>query len=581
MEANRSPMGRRLERINAIRNAEYQAAAPPPGIEINLGRSSFRIRGGSDREIELLYSRLGLSGPDDFAIQPSVWAAALKSHVDLSSSGDLEKAIAVDLEELSVLTNNPLMEEENDGTTILRELRKEEESGNDERKVSSFSPLVRVVREEEIKVGSALTLPPGKLKTPPIERADSTGGIVKSFTLMEEENSGTTELHKEDASTHEESTVRSVLPLVSPLPLPPGRLKIPPPSIRLPPLERSDSAWDIVKSFAAEDDTDGDGLKQKPEEDREGVRDGETLNGYAESISKKEDVTVVLRKDSREERGEVIGISPHGSLKRTISSWMKGGLLGRGSFGTVYEAISHDGFFFAVKEIFMDQGSSKQSILQIEQEVSLLSRLQHENINQYYGTDRRDGKLYIFLELVTQGSLASLYRKYRFQDSQVSAYTRQILNGLSYLHHRNILHRDIKCANILVDSNGCVKLADFGLAKEIDLLIQANSCKGSVYWMAPEVARAMPHGPPADIWSLGCTVLEMLTGNLPYPEIEWMQAMFKIGRGERPPIPSTLSDDARDFIDKCVQVKPQNRPSANALLQHPFVKPRSSEDANL
>lgn len=574
-------MGRRLERINAIRNAEYQAAAPPPGIEINHGRSSFRIRGGSDREIELLYSRLGLSGPDDFAIQPSVWAAALKSHVDLSSSGDLEKEIAVDSEELSVSTNNALMvEEENDGTTVLRELRKEEESGKEDGKVSSFSPFVRVVREEEIyseeiKEVSAVTLPP------PIESDDSTGDIEKSFKLMEEENSGTTELHKEDESNNKESTVRSVSPLVSPLPLPPGRLKIPPPSIRLPPLERGDSAWDIVKSFAAEDDTDEYVLKTKPEENGEGVRLGVTVNGYAESISKKGDVTVVLRKDSREERGEVIGISPHGSLKRTISSWMKGGLLGRGSFGTVYEAISHDGFFFAVKEIFMDQGSSKQSILQIEQEVSLLSRLQHENINQYYGTDRRDGKLYIFLELVTQGSLASLYRKYRFQDSQVSAYTRQILNGLSYLHQRNILHRDIKCANILVDSNGCVKLADFGLAKEIDLLIQANSCKGSVYWMAPEVARAMPHGPPADIWSLGCTVLEMLTGNLPYPEIEWMQAMFKIGKGERPPIPSTLSDDARDFIDKCLQVKPQNRPSANALLQHPFVKPRSSEDANL
>ncbi|XP_078157531.1 mitogen-activated protein kinase kinase kinase 1-like [Carex rostrata] len=580
MEANRSPMGRRLERINAIRNAKYEAAASAPGIEINLGRSSFRIRGGSDREIELLYSSLGLSGPDDFAIQPSVWAAALKSHVDLSSSGHLEQEISVDFEELSVSTNNASMEEENDGTTIFRELRKEEERGEEEGKVSSFSPFVRVVRDEEIyseeiKVSSAVILPP------PVESSDSTGDIVKSFKLMEEENSGTTELHKEEESTNKESMVRSVLPLVSPLPLPPGRLKIPP-SIRLLPLERGDSAWDIVKSFAEEDDTNGDDeLEQSQEEDGEGVRVGETVNGCAESISKKEDVTVKMRTNSREERGEVFGISPHGSLKRTISSWMKGGLLGRGSFGTVYEAISHDGFFFAVKEIFMDRGSSKQSILQIEQEVSLLSRLQHENINQYYGTDRRDGKLYIFLELVTQGSLASLYRKYHFQDSQVSAYTRQILNGLSYLHRRNILHRDIKCANILVDSNGCVKLADFGLAKEIDLLIQANSCKGSVYWMAPEVARSMPHGPPCDIWSLGCTVLEMLTGNVPYPEIEWMQAMFKIGKGERPPIPSTLSDDARDFIDKCLQVKPQNRPSANALLQHPFVKPRSSEDANL
>ncbi|KAJ4793799.1 protein kinase family protein [Rhynchospora pubera] len=494
-----SPMGRRLERINAIRNAEYKAEAAPPGFEINLGRGSFRIRGGSDREIELLCSSLGLSGPDDFAIQPSVWAAAVKS-----SRFDLSPA-PHHIHSSSTLHQSP--EKQAETTTAVYELREEE----------------RFVEETQV---------------------------------------------------------------VSVLPLPPGRLKVsaPPPSLRLPPIERAGSSWEILDSFGPpeeEDDLDKFTIRKEEEDAQQGLRSGETINSHAESISKKVDETVGSRRNSREERGDVIDISPHGSLKRTISSWMKGDMLGSGSFGAVYEAIDHDGFFFAVKEIFIDQGSNaKQSLLQLEQEVSLLSRLQHENIVQYYGTDRRDGKLYIFLELVTQGSLASLYRRYRFQDSQVSAYTRQILNGLSYLHHRNILHRDIKCANILVDAHGCVKLADFGLAKEIDLLIQAKSCKGTVYWMAPEVVKATPHGPPADIWSLGCTVLEMLTGHLPYHEIEWTQAMFKIGRGERPQIPGTLSNDARDFIDKCLQVNPRDRPSAAALLQHPFVRPRSSDEEN-
>ncbi|KAL5669359.1 hypothetical protein ACJX0J_021580, partial [Zea mays] len=182
-----------------------------------------------------------------------------------------------------------------------------------------------------------------------------------------------------------------------------------------------------------------------------------------------------------------------------------------------------DGFFFAVKEVsLVDQGlNGKQRILQLEHEISLLSRLEHENIVQYFGTHKEGGKLYIFLELVSQGSLAALYQKYHLQDSQVSAYTRQILNGLHYLHRRNVLHRDIKCANILVDASGLVKLADFGLAKEMSILSQAKSSKGTVYWMAPEVAKAKPHGPPADIWSLGCTVLEMLTGEVPYPDMEW------------------------------------------------------------
>ncbi|XP_024316995.1 mitogen-activated protein kinase kinase kinase 1 isoform X2 [Brachypodium distachyon] len=266
--------------------------------------------------------------------------------------------------------------------------------------------------------------------------------------------------------------------------------------------------------------------------------------------------------------------SPNRRFRRTITSWVKGGHIGSGSFGSVYEAMSDDGFFFAVKEVsLIDQGiNAKQRIIQLEHEVSLLSRLEHDNIVQYYGTDKEDGKLYIFLELVSQGSLAALYQRYCLQDSQVSAYTRQILNGLNYLHQRNVLHRDIKCANILVDANGSVKLADFGLAKEMSILSQARSSKGTVFWMAPEVAKAKPHGPPADIWSLGCTVLEMLTCKVPYPDMEWTHALLKIGRGIPPKIPDKLSEDARDFIAKCVQANPKDRPSAAQLFDHPFVQ---------
>uniref|UniRef100_A0A0D3FGH8 mitogen-activated protein kinase kinase kinase n=1 Tax=Oryza barthii TaxID=65489 RepID=A0A0D3FGH8_9ORYZ len=247
-------------------------------------------------------------------------------------------------------------------------------------------------------------------------------------------------------------------------------------------------------------------------------------------------------------------ISPNGRFRRKIRSWYRGMLLGSGSFGTVFEGISDEGAFFAVKEVCLcDQGSNaQQCIFQLEQEIALLSQFEHENIVQYYGTDKEDSKLYIFLELVTQGSLASLYQKYRLRDTHVSAYTRQILNGLTYLHERNIVHRDIKCANILVHANGSVKLADFGLAKEV-------------------VNPKTTYGPEADIWSLGCTVLEMLTRQLPYPGLEWTQALYRIGKGEPPAIPNCLSRDARDFISQCVKPNPQDRPSAAKLLEHPFV----------
>ncbi|KAI3774518.1 hypothetical protein L1987_49076 [Smallanthus sonchifolius] len=268
-------------------------------------------------------------------------------------------------------------------------------------------------------------------------------------------------------------------------------------------------------------------------------------------------------------------VSPNGPLKCTITNWQKGDFLGRGSYGTVYEGYTEHGLFFAVKEVsLLDEGSQgKQSIDQLEQEISLLSQFHHENIVRYLGTDTGDGKLYIFLEFVTKGSLANLYQKYRLGDSQVSAYTRQILGGLNYLHERNVVHRDIKCANILVHASGSVKLADFGLAKATKLN-DIKSCKGTPYWMAPEVVngKSNGYGLAADIWSLGCTVLEMLTSKIPYSHMEGMQALFRIGRGELPSIPETLSLEAQDFILKCLQVNQNDRPTAAQLLMHPFVK---------
>ncbi|CAM0885378.1 unnamed protein product [Alopecurus aequalis] len=270
----------------------------------------------------------------------------------------------------------------------------------------------------------------------------------------------------------------------------------------------------------------------------------------------------------------VFNISPNGKSNRNITSWICGGIVGSGSFGTVYEAISDEGFFFAVKEVnLLYQGrNAEQSIRALRQEIALLSQLEHENIVQYYGTDKEESKVYIFIELVTQGSLLSLYKKYKLGDFQVSAYTRQILNGLVYLHERNVVHRDIKCANILVHANGSVKLADFGLAKAMSKINMPRLSEGSVYWMAPEVINPKnTYGPAADMWSLGCTVLEMLTRQIPYPDVELKEAFYKIGRGEQPPMPSYLSEIARDFIVQCVRVDPEKRPTALELLAHPFV----------
>ncbi|KAK1440325.1 hypothetical protein QVD17_06150 [Tagetes erecta] len=260
--------------------------------------------------------------------------------------------------------------------------------------------------------------------------------------------------------------------------------------------------------------------------------------------------------------------------------WQKGVLLGRGSVGAVYECVNEMGYFFAVKEVSLldDCSQGKESIMQLEHEISLLSQLHHENIVQYLGTDKAHGKLYIFLELAAKGSLAKLYQKSELPDSQVSAYTRQILSGLNYLHERKVVHRNIKCTNILVDASGSVMLADFGLAMETTLN-DIKSCIGTANWMAPEVVRSKSnsgYGVAADIWSLGCTVLEMLTREIPYYPLEGIQPLYRIARGEPPPIPDTLSADARDFILRCLRVNPGDRPTAAQLLDHPFLRRRTA-----
>ncbi|CAI9103916.1 OLC1v1002511C1 [Oldenlandia corymbosa var. corymbosa] len=353
----------------------------------------------------------------------------------------------------------------------------------------------------------------------------------------------------------------------------PSKLAPPPVSTQRP-ADYVSSTWDIFRDFGPPVDEESN----ESSHSREGNDVEEVENHTAavsESCSESSNDEGDTDDNSVNLAEAVYSVSPTVTSRRRITSWQKGDFLGSGSFGTVYEGFTDDGFFFAVKEVsLLDQGSQgRQSIYQLEQEISLLSQFQHENIVRYHGTEKDDSKLYIFLELVTKGSLLSLYQKYTLRDSIVSVYTRQILSGLDYLHKRNVVHRDIKCANILVHVSGSVKLADFGLAKATTLN-DIKSCKGTAFWMAPEVVNGKTngYGPAADIWSLGCTVLEMLTGRIPYSHLEGMQALFRIGRGEPPQIPNSLSTEAQDFLLKCFQVNPAARPTAAELLDHPFVK---------
>ncbi|KAK3013021.1 hypothetical protein RJ639_009970 [Escallonia herrerae] len=208
--------------------------------------------------------------------------------------------------------------------------------------------------------------------------------------------------------------------------------------------------------------------------------------------------------------------------------WRKGELIGCGAFGQVYMGMNLDsGELLAVKQVLIaanhaSKEKAQAHIKELEEEVKLLKNHSHPNIVRYLGTVREEETLNILLEFVPGGSISSLLGKFgSFPEAVIKMYTKQLLLGLDYLHKNGIMHRDIKGANILVDNKGCIKLADFGASKqvvELATISGAKSMKGTPYWMAPEVILQTGHSFSADIWSVGCTVIEMATGKPPWSE---------------------------------------------------------------
>lgn len=250
-------------------------------------------------------------------------------------------------------------------------------------------------------------------------------------------------------------------------------------------------------------------------------------------------------------------------------NWKRGQIIGRGSTATVSVAISSSGEIFAVKSADL----SSSSFLQKEQ--SFLSTLSSPHIVKYIGsglTYENDRLVYnILMEYVSGGSLHDLIKNSggKLPEPEIRSHTRQILNGLVYLHERGIVHCDLKSQNVLVEENGVLKIADMGCAKSVG----KSGFSGTPAFMAPEVARGEEQRFPADVWALGCTVIEMMTGSNPWPELnDVVAAMYKIGfSGESPEIPGWISEKAKDFLNNCLKEDPKQRWTVEELLKHSFL----------
>jgi len=191
----------------------------------------------------------------------------------------------------------------------------------------------------------------------------------------------------------------------------------------------------------------------------------------------------------------------------------------------VYKGLdSETGNIIAIKTILLPDRKPDQmnrDIKAIRNEIQVLKEFNHQNIIKYLYTGKSSDHqgVDIVLEYIAGGSIRSLLDKFNsFTEHLVKLYTRQIVDGINYLHKNGIIHRDLKCANLLVDNNGIVKVSDFGASKKIvsELNFGNKSLQGSPYWMAPEVVEKTGHGKPADIWGIGCCVIEMITSKPPW-----------------------------------------------------------------
>lgn len=324
------------------------------------------------------------------------------------------------------------------------------------------------------------------------------------------------------------------------------------------------------------------------------------------------------------------------STHQQLSNYRFTDCIGRGNFGDVYKAYDlKQGRNVAIKSINLEMSEDEIPILL--QELSLLRSLRHRNITQWYSTFIIDVSMLIVMEYCSEGSCADLLKFNRngVEECVLSYIMKNTLQGLKYLHEMDIIHRDVKAANILITNKREIKLADFGVSGQMDGMKGKKTFVGTPYWMAPEIIadlrtlrkdrinlerrliesglgfrtlykfwnkkiqeneynenleaqtfnEAMKGSQPididnfeeveynekVDIWSLGITLIELGTGKIPNHEKEPLKAIFEIPKSEPPRLPNKASYYLKEFSMACLSKDPTIRPSATELLKFKFI----------
>jgi len=271
------------------------------------------------------------------------------------------------------------------------------------------------------------------------------------------------------------------------------------------------------------------------------------------------------------------------ATKSFPEKYIVGPELGRGAFSVVKEVTStRSGRKYACK--FIEKKNVGQDMVRLRTEIEILTRVKHPNIINLKEIVEDDNTLFIITEMVTGGELFDkIVELGAYTEKEAAELVRKMVSAIDYLHSMNIVHRDLKPENLLLkspDDVSNIKLADFGLSKIVGQQVMMQTACGTPGYVAPEVLNATGYGPEVDLWSIGVITYILLCGFPPFYNESLPLLFEQIMKAEYdypPDYWDEISDTAKNFIDRLLQVNPESRMNTKQALEHPWLTGRAGD----